>query len=278
MRFVAYDGNGNVSALCQRRRRDGVAPSYEYGPFGEVIRATGPMAKANPFRFSTKYQDDETDLLYYGYRYYNASTGRWVSRDPIGDSVVLRDQIAAKPDIGDRLIAESLLPPYHFTKNDPISRVDSTGLDAAVTWNPAPSTCPNGQTIAFVQVGYGGWGPYSAPFVDDGSKGFGAHGTGCPEYPNFGRPGNFEDTPGGLTGPVKFITCEVCKRSCCTRRGPGTEITIVACKSWKKGDTGPLGQAGAFPNATAAQITMLKHALSAKYPDWRACYKYQCKQ
>ena len=39
---------------------------YEYGPFGEVIRATGPMAKANPFRFSTKYQDDETDLLYYG--------------------------------------------------------------------------------------------------------------------------------------------------------------------------------------------------------------------
>jgi RHS repeat-associated protein len=34
------------------------------------------MGKANPFRFSTKYQDDETDLLYYGRRYYNASTGR----------------------------------------------------------------------------------------------------------------------------------------------------------------------------------------------------------
>jgi RHS repeat-associated protein len=41
------------------------------------------MAKANPFRFSTKYQDDESDLLYYGYRYYNASTGRWISRDPM---------------------------------------------------------------------------------------------------------------------------------------------------------------------------------------------------
>lgn len=52
------------------------------GPFGEVIRATGPMARANPFRFSTKYQDDETDLVYYGYRYYNASTGRWLSCDP----------------------------------------------------------------------------------------------------------------------------------------------------------------------------------------------------
>ena len=80
--FVAHDGNGNVSLLVNAT--DGTETArYEYGPFGEVIRATGPMAKANPFRFSTKYQDDETDLLYYGYRYYNASTGRWISRDPI---------------------------------------------------------------------------------------------------------------------------------------------------------------------------------------------------
>ena len=41
------------------------------------------MAKANAFRFSTKYQDDETDLLYYGYRYFSTGTGRWLSRDPI---------------------------------------------------------------------------------------------------------------------------------------------------------------------------------------------------
>ena len=36
------------------------------------------MAKANPFRFSTKYQDDETDLLYYGLRRYRAVKGRLV--------------------------------------------------------------------------------------------------------------------------------------------------------------------------------------------------------
>lgn len=53
--------------------------------FGEVIRATGPMAKVNPFRFSTKYQDNETDLLYYGVRYLKTSTGGWLSRDPIGE-------------------------------------------------------------------------------------------------------------------------------------------------------------------------------------------------
>jgi len=80
--FCAYDGNGNVTALVKADGA-GLTAQYEYGPFGELLRATGPMAKANPFRFSTKYQDEETDLLYYGYRYYNASTGRWLNRDPI---------------------------------------------------------------------------------------------------------------------------------------------------------------------------------------------------
>jgi len=56
------------------------------GPFGELIRASGPMAKVNPFRFSTKFHDDETDLSYYDYRYYNASTGRWLSHDPLEES------------------------------------------------------------------------------------------------------------------------------------------------------------------------------------------------
>jgi RHS repeat-associated protein len=90
-----------------------VAARYEYGPFGEVIRATGPMAKVNPFRFSTKYQDDETDLLYYGYRY--MKDGRWPNRDPIGE-------------VGGRNI-------YAFVGNDALNKVDVQGLR---TWVPYP--------------------------------------------------------------------------------------------------------------------------------------------
>ncbi len=68
--FAAYDGNGNVISFV--KGSDGtVSAIYEYGPFGEAVLATGPMAKANLIRFSTKYQDDETDLVYYGYRFYN---------------------------------------------------------------------------------------------------------------------------------------------------------------------------------------------------------------
>jgi RHS repeat-associated protein len=82
--FVAYDGNGNVTALLAENGYHGSwAAQNEYGPFGELIRATGPMAKVNPIRFSTKYRDEETDLMYFGYRYYNPSAGRWLNRDSI---------------------------------------------------------------------------------------------------------------------------------------------------------------------------------------------------
>lgn len=79
--FVTYDGNGNVAALVNAADGTTVA-NYEYGAFGEPIRMTGAMAKVNPFRFSTKCDDDESDLLYYGHRYYKPSTGTWPNRDP----------------------------------------------------------------------------------------------------------------------------------------------------------------------------------------------------
>jgi RHS repeat-associated protein len=66
------------------------------------------MATANPFRFSTKFQDDETGLLYYGYRYYDPGTGRWLTQDPLGE--------------------EGGLNKYAFIENQPISGVDIRGL------------------------------------------------------------------------------------------------------------------------------------------------------
>jgi RHS repeat-associated protein len=70
------------------------------------------MAKANPFRFSTKYQDDESDLLYYGYRYYKPSTGTWVNRDPMGE-------------LGGKNL-------YGFVFDDPVNRFDKDGRIAGV--------------------------------------------------------------------------------------------------------------------------------------------------
>ncbi|MGJ8639320.1 MAG: RHS repeat-associated core domain-containing protein [Opitutaceae bacterium] len=82
--FPSYDGNGNVVAYYTADTTANVA-EFEYDPFGELIRATGSKKDDFNFRFSTKYEDAETGLLYYGFRYYDASTGRWLSKDPIGE-------------------------------------------------------------------------------------------------------------------------------------------------------------------------------------------------
>ena len=79
----AYDANGDVLGLVNSQ--GGTTATYEYGPFGEVVRASGVMAEANPFQFSTHYTDQETGLVYAKRRYYNPSTGRFVSRDPKGE-------------------------------------------------------------------------------------------------------------------------------------------------------------------------------------------------
>ena len=85
--FAGYDGNGNVTVLVQGDRT--VSANYEYGPFGEPIRVSGSYAKANPLRWSTKFTDDDSGLVYYGYRYYTPSQGRWIGRDPTTDQVFL---------------------------------------------------------------------------------------------------------------------------------------------------------------------------------------------
>lgn len=104
--FVAFDGNGNVAALVNGANGT-LAANYEYGPFGEPIRMTGLQATANPFRFSTKYDDDESDLLYYGYRYYKPSTGTWPNRDPIHE--------------------QGGVNLYNIVNNNPVSNVDNDG-------------------------------------------------------------------------------------------------------------------------------------------------------
>ena len=57
---------------------------------------------------STKYTDSETGLVYYGYRFYMPETGRWCSRDPLGER-------------GGRCL-------YNFCNNKSVHRIDPLGL------------------------------------------------------------------------------------------------------------------------------------------------------
>lgn len=79
-----YDGNGNI-VQCFHIQAENKIARFTYDPFGKVLSDTADLEGSLPFRFSTKFTDDETDLYYYGYRYFNNGNGRWLSRDPINE-------------------------------------------------------------------------------------------------------------------------------------------------------------------------------------------------
>ena len=108
-RFIAYDGNGNITATVDAMTTATLS-ARDYDAFGRTVLDAGDHGIS--YGFSTKYEDAESGLLYYGYRYYQARTGRWLSPDPIEERG------------GVNL--------YGFVRNDGLNRSDYLGLDEQV--------------------------------------------------------------------------------------------------------------------------------------------------
>jgi RHS repeat-associated protein len=108
--YPTFDGNGNVSEYLDDT--GAIVAHYEYDPFGKIVVESGSQAADFAHRFSTKPVDSVTGLLYYGYRWYDPVTGRWPSRDPIGE----RGGINL----------------YAFVRNNGINWIDYLGLDTDI--------------------------------------------------------------------------------------------------------------------------------------------------
>jgi RHS repeat-associated protein len=105
--YPTYDGNGNVSEYLHSSGAQ--VAHYQYDPFGNQLSlSSGTLKDLFQHRFSTKYHDAESGFYYYGYRYFDPVTGRWPSRDPIGERG------------GVNL--------YGFVANDGLTKVDRLGL------------------------------------------------------------------------------------------------------------------------------------------------------
>ena len=102
--FISYDGNGNVTGEIDAISGNLTFES-EFDAFGNPLASR--LESQVPFGFSTKYTDEESGYLYYGYRYYDPKHGRWPSRDPIGETGGLNT--------------------FAFLGNDGISRIDVLG-------------------------------------------------------------------------------------------------------------------------------------------------------
>lgn len=104
-RFCFSDGNGNITQVIDTGNV--LVGAYEYDPFGNLTAQSGSAPQVNEQRFSSKPWHAASGLYYFGLRYYWPLLGRWITRDPAGES--------EGPGL------------YAYVKNDPLDRFDPFG-------------------------------------------------------------------------------------------------------------------------------------------------------
>ena len=123
--FQCFDGNGNVA--LRFFATDSVLSRTEYSPFGHLLCAShSNLYNAN---FSSKELDVHVGLVYFGYRYYSLALGRWLKRDPLGDTgQLLTLEKIGMPILSDLSKMSPHLLAYCYSRNNPISSIDYLGL------------------------------------------------------------------------------------------------------------------------------------------------------
>lgn len=117
--------------------------TYSYDPYGNPTAATGSIP--NPFGFAGQYTDAESGLQYLRARYYDPSTGQFLTRDPI----------------------EALTrSPYAYVNGNPLNFVDPSGMS---WWDPRDWSADDIWDETGGKV---------VSYVDDHSKGLAQIGTG----------------------------------------------------------------------------------------------------
>jgi RHS repeat-associated protein len=102
--YYHYNGIGGVTGLTDETAA--VVATYDYDSYGNTLSSTGSIP--NPYGFSTKEYSNTTGLAYFGFRYYNPQTGRWLSPDPLG--------MIDGPNL------------YAYVNNNPVNWIDPWGF------------------------------------------------------------------------------------------------------------------------------------------------------
>ena len=107
-----YDFQGNVVSLHDLDQKN--IESYSYSAFGEKkIYSNNQEIEIsyinNPWQYLSKRLDEETNLVFFGRRYYDPEIGRWLTPDPKG--------------------FENGLNLYAYVLNDPLIKLDLYGLE-----------------------------------------------------------------------------------------------------------------------------------------------------
>ncbi len=115
-----FDRTGSTLALTDSA--GAVTDKFAYDPYGRILQKTG--TNPQPFTFVGKWgvRQENATLYHMRARYYDATTGHFISREPIW------------PQIGD----PKMLNPYQYAFNNPIGFVDVTGTEPDNDPDPDP--------------------------------------------------------------------------------------------------------------------------------------------
>ena len=130
-----HDGLGSVIGITDTSGT--VQATYSYQPYGGPDTAAGPLAAANPLRFTGQFLDPTTGLYDLRARQLDASTGRFLTTDPLPNSI-RRPYLAAYTYADDRpsLYTDPLGLCAGF--NDPTTNAINSDLSAYYNSNLAP--------------------------------------------------------------------------------------------------------------------------------------------
>jgi len=114
------DGNGNITYLEDSSQ--GLAASYRYDAYGNLLSSSGPLVGVNTYQFSSKEYIPTAGFYYYLYRFYDAGSQRWINRDPVAERgfALMRGHRNAEPGHG--------VNSYEFVLNNPCLFEDPEGL------------------------------------------------------------------------------------------------------------------------------------------------------
>jgi RHS repeat-associated protein len=104
--YFQADGLGSITSLSNSA--GALGQTYGYDSFGKQINSSGSLV--NPFQYTGREADTETNLYFYRARYYDPQLGRFLSEDPIWGGE------EGKPNL------------YVYASNDPVDRFDPLGL------------------------------------------------------------------------------------------------------------------------------------------------------
>jgi RHS repeat-associated protein len=118
--YLQHDQLGSTRLLTSTT--GAVVGTYSYSPYGATLSHAG--SASTPLEFNGQYQDAESDLYYLRARYYDPTTGSFLTRDPLA---ALTQQ------------------PFEYANDDPINSGDPSGMSVSPGAKPG---CVAGGAVA----------------------------------------------------------------------------------------------------------------------------------